>query len=126
MLTCMSEHYLNYMPLGRRRSYRGQAMVIKAVDWWSLGTLMFDMLTGAVSLLCCIPCLPLCVSMCLSLSLFGHCIHYVCHRVIVALVCKFYCRSAPPCGDPWAMAIRQLTLMTVTKLDSVCQAQDAT
>ena len=22
----------------------------KAVDWWSLGTLMFDMLTGAVSL----------------------------------------------------------------------------
>ena len=21
----------------------------KAVDWWSLGTLMFDMLTGAVS-----------------------------------------------------------------------------
>ena len=25
----------------------------KAVDWWSLGTLMFDMLTGAVSVLHC-------------------------------------------------------------------------
>ena len=29
----------------------------KAVDWWSLGTLMFDMLTGAVSLLHCTPCM---------------------------------------------------------------------
>ena len=26
----------------------------KAVDWWSLGALMFDMLTGAVSQLCCL------------------------------------------------------------------------
>ena len=42
----------------------------KAVDWWSLGTLMFDMLTGAVSLLPCV-FIPLCVSLCLSLC---HCV----------------------------------------------------
>ena len=28
-------------------------------------------------------------------------------------------------GDPWATAINQLTLIAVTRLDSVCQAQDA-
>ena len=26
----------------------------KAVDWWSLGTLMYDMLTGAVSVIVCV------------------------------------------------------------------------
>jgi len=33
----------------------------RAVDWWSLGALMFDMLTGAVSYLCAV-----CLSVCLS------------------------------------------------------------
>ena len=35
------------------------------------------------------------------------------------------CWSASPSGDSWATAIRCITLTTVARLDSVCQAQDA-
>ena len=34
----------------------------KAVDWWSLGTLMYDMLTGAVS------CVRVCVCVCVCVK----------------------------------------------------------
>ena len=61
----------------------------KAVDWWSLGTLMFDMLTGAVSVLHCVPCVCHCI--CHHVLCVCHCIrHYVpcvCHCICYCILC---------------------------------------
>jgi len=40
----------------------------KAVDWWSLGALMFDMLTGAVSRV---------IVIILCFVVFRHCVEFV-------------------------------------------------
>ena len=58
---------------------------------------------------------------------------YMCTHVCVLVsvcVCAEVCFSTPcwsasPPGDPWTTAIRWITLTTVTRLDSVCQAKDA-
>ena len=57
-------------------------------------------------------CVCVCVCVCV-------CMH-VC--VFVGQCFLILCQSAPPHGDPWAMAISQLMLTMVTRLDSVCQS----
>ena len=67
----------------------------KAVDWWSLGTLMFDMLTGAVSVsLCppyvCVTVTPMCVIASLTFVIVSpvcHCVPYVCRSVSHVPLC---------------------------------------
>ena len=64
----------------------------KAVDWWSLGTLMFDMLTGAVSLLCCTPCVyqpsPVCVIAFVHPPCMCACM-YLCMYMHVCVILKY-------------------------------------
>ena len=50
------------------------------------------------------------------------------HKVNIPLICTcvrvfFNGWSVPPHRDLWATAISQLSLRTVTRVDSVCQAQ---
>ena len=56
--------------------------------------------------------------------MYGH-IKSLSQCVYVSVFFTTLCRSTPPHGDPWAMAISRLTLTTITRLDSVCQVQDA-
>ena len=66
--------------------------------------------------------LCVCVCVCVCLCVCGVCV-YMCEGVSECFLTL--CQSALPHEDPWATAISQLTLMTVTRLGSVCQAQDA-
>ena len=60
-------------------------------------------------------CVYMCTYVCVFVSV------YVCAGVSVFQ----HCWPASLSGDFWATAIRWLTLTKVTRLDSVCQAQDA-
>ena len=68
------------------------------VDWWSLGTLMFHMLTGAVSVLHCAHmcvivspmCLPGYVTICTVCPCISECVCCVCSIFICGIcVCVF-------------------------------------
>ena len=90
----------------------------KAVDWWSLGTPMFDMLTGAVSVLHCTyvcvtmsPMSYLCISkfvlrsgvfvrvfmhvcvVCLTIYVYCVCVHVACVVVFVYVYVVYFCVS---------------------------------
>ena len=65
-------------------------------------------------------CVCVCVCLCVSVCVCVYACVCLCVSVLLTL-----CQSAPPRGDPWAMAINRLTLTTITRLDSVCHVQDA-
>ena len=72
-------------------------------------------------------CVLVCVRVCVHVCAYVYVCMCVCMYVYM---CGDQCFStlcwlAPPRGDPWATAISWLTLTTVTRLDSVYQAQDA-
>ena len=88
----------------------------KGVDWWSLGTLMFDMLTGTVSVLHCVTCV--CYCLCHYVLCVCHCIsHYV---PCVSLCVIVFITMSPMCVIVFVIVFLSLSLCPLYVYHCIC------